>query len=136
MIELSERLKKEIKKAGSFAEKAKESAMEIARAAALSPSQSGDRVHSENQAKITAEAFIKLKHLHDEIDKSLNKSVPEKIEPVCFVNGEFYFVTTPIYLPGIKLVSVESPLGRKLLGKKVGDKIKFQLSSFQVFSIE
>ncbi len=122
LAELFERVDGEIKKAENFAQKTKEASIEVAKAASLSPSQSGDRVHSENQAKITQEAFAKLKHLHDEIKESLNKPVPEKVEPVCFVNGEFYFVTTPIYLQGIKLISVNSPLGQKLSGKKAGEK--------------
>lgn len=136
LMKLAQRLDREIKKAENFAKKTKEAAVEIAREAALSPSHSGDRTHSEGQAVITAESLEKLVNLKNEVETCLNSSISEIVEPNSFVSvqydggakDEFYLVNTPTLLIGFRLVSASSSLGQAISGKKVGDKFSYKSS--------
>ena len=73
LIELLKVLKQEIAKAEVNARKTKKSADEIARSAAASPSQSGDREHSQQQALINADRLARLVNLENGIKSELNK---------------------------------------------------------------
>ena len=61
LVELLERLEVEVEKAKKRAGENRKSASEIARAAANSPSQSGDRTHAEGQALMSVGLLQKLK---------------------------------------------------------------------------
>jgi transcription elongation GreA/GreB family factor len=135
LLELQQSLEKKARKAGEFAIKTKESANEVARSAAGSWSAAGDREHSHAQAVIVEENLNKLKRTSEEIEAFINRPVPEKIEPVCFMtlvydNGEekeFYLVRDPIHLQGFNLISPKSPLGQSLIGKRVNEKFEYEL---------
>lgn len=130
---LLEKIELEVKKARKRVENTHKSASEIARAAAKSPSQSGDRTHAEDQALITRNALVKLKLLKKEIETSLDKKDLSAIRVPSFIKvrykdgieGEFYLVKSPANIIGIMFISAESPLGKVLIGKRLGDKFDF-----------
>lgn len=131
--ELYKELKKELEKAKDRERKVKEAADEIARASYNSPSQSGDRFHSQSQADIAKESVERLKKVFNEVSAELSKPVPDNIQPVCWVELEydddnrdkFYYLDEPLSISGYKFVSSNSPFGNKLKGKKVGEKFEF-----------
>lgn len=109
---LIESVDQEVKKADKNYVKAKESAEEIAASAAASPSQAGDRYHSQGTADIAKQ---KLNNI-----LSLEKELEEKKEKVCFEHqGEIvYVVDNPVLITGFKIISSNSPLGKKILKSK------------------
>ena len=125
-------LLKELKIAQERQKKVKQSADEIARAAALSPSQSGDREHATGQAEIVTESLVRLRKLLDEIETSIKRKTPEEIGETCFVSLKYknndkqkMFLVKNLYLlPKVNLVSFNSDLGKALKGAKIGDKVK------------
>lgn len=125
---LLDAIEKELKKAKTFAANTKTAAQEIARTAAHSPSQSGDREHSKNQAEI-AEDYLKNLIVTKNLIASVIKNVPEKVEGNVFIKLEFatgiseeyYLVENPVKLEGLKLISINSPLGQALAGLRTGD---------------
>jgi len=135
LLELLQSLQEKVRKAGEYAVKTKESANEVAKSAAGSWSAAGDREHSRAQAVIVEENLNKLKRASKEIETFIGKPVPEKIEPVCFMtliydNGEekeFYLVQHPIHLQRFNLISLKSPLGQSLMGKRVNEKFEYEL---------
>lgn len=128
---LIEKVESELKKANDYAAKTKEAALEIAKSAAASPSQSGDREHSKNQAEIAAE-YLKNLEVSRELLLSIEQNTPQKVQANVFVKleyddgqvQEYYLVKNPIKLSDLKIISKESPLGKSLLGLKIGDKFK------------
>lgn len=84
------------------------SAREIAASASASPSQSGDRYHSQATADLAKQRYEEAQKLMDEI-----KVKGEEI--VINHNGEeVYLVDNPILVSGFKIVSTRSPLGQTL----------------------
>lgn len=134
LAELLKILNLEIKRVGIYVEKTNQAANEIARASANSPSQSGDREHSRNQAIITKEKLEKLEKLKDEINEALSKEIPIKVVGPCFVEvkyssgvtDSFYLVKNPSFLTNVKVVSSESPLGKALIGKHANEAFVFK----------
>lgn len=133
---LLELIEKELEKAKRQAEQTHLSAIEIGRAAAASPSQSGDREHARNQALLTKENLERIELLYREVDNSLDES-PVIVKPVCNVLVEyedkarydFYLVNQPVFLGDVKLVSLNSPLGRAISGKKIGNEFEVTVGS-------
>jgi transcription elongation GreA/GreB family factor len=115
------------------ANKVKIAANEIAKSSYNSPSQSGDRFHSQGQAEIAQEKAERLESVLTRVKRELENKVPEKIFPICWVNLEyedgikdgFYYIDEPLSLPGYKFVSSNSPFGGSLAGKKVGDSFEY-----------
>lgn len=106
-------------------EQTKKAAEEVAVAASLSPSQSGDRYHSQGAADLAKQTFENVRNLRTEIEANLDKNI-SFIDPPCFLNlggDKVYLVSYPIIVKGFKIISSKSPLGLNLLGKKMGDKI-------------
>lgn len=102
----------------------KKSATEIAISASASPSQSGDRFHSQGASDMAKQRLETVKKLKKEIEESLDSPTPDFIVSPCFVKTdklEFYLVENTILISDIKLVSVNSELGQKIINKKVGD---------------
>lgn len=101
----------EFKKAEEAYKHAKKSALEIAASAAASPSQAGDRFHSQGAADLAKERFETFKLLLNEIE--------EKGEKIYFKyeGKDLFLVENPVLIKGFNLVSVKSPLGSKILGK-------------------
>lgn len=102
----------EIKKAQRSYQDAKRAAQEIAASASSSPSQSGDRFHSQGSADLASKRFQAILSFKKEFDK--------KGEAICVKHkGETLFlVDNPIMLAGFKIVSTKSPLGLKLLNDR------------------
>jgi hypothetical protein len=132
--QLLKKLDIEIKKAEKRASETQRSASEIARSAANSPSQSGDRTHAEGQALITAQSLQKLEDLKSEVKESVNKPAQNIVQSPCFLEviyddgltDSFYLVETPVNIGGIKLVSVDSLLGKSVLNKNNEDKFRVE----------
>lgn len=129
-----------IEKAERFAHESKKAANEIARAAAASPSQSGDREHARGQAIIYEQNLTKLNLLKQEIEVALNKEVPTKVEVPCFIEVEFddgateslFLVDNPVNVKGEKLISNLSPLGKSLVGKTPSESFSYKLGESDV----
>ena len=102
----------EYKKAEKIYKDAKDSAQEVAASAALSPSQSGDRFHSQGTADLAKQKLDSISNLVVEIE--------EKGDRICVeFKGEIIFlVDNPILISGFKVVSSKSPLGQKILNEK------------------
>lgn len=100
------------------------SALEIAKSAALSPSQAGDRFHSQGAADLAKEMYETVENLRNEIEIGVNQEIPEFTSVPSYIKLEgleVYLVNNPILLKGFNLISKESPLGSGLESKKVGD---------------
>ncbi len=131
----SKLLEKEIKKAKNYTKKTKVAAQEIAKAAANSPSQSGDREHSKNQAHIAQSYLEKLLAIKDKLESTINNDPPNVIVDFSFIklefddgrSEEFYFLQEPLKLDEIKIITRNSPLGNTLAGKSTNE--SFELSS-------
>jgi transcription elongation GreA/GreB family factor len=128
-------VEKEVAKAERAAENTKQSADEIARTAAHSPSQSGDSVHSSGQAHITQEYLARVVSFKHRLVGAQSET-PGTIEAPCFVDLKFadgretalYLVHDPVTITGFTLVSASSPLGLALIGKKVGSKFAYSVN--------
>ena len=135
---LQELLLKELEKAKERERKVKEAADEIARASYNSPSQSGDRFHSQSQADIAKENVERLESILKKVEEELQNPVPESIAPICWINleyedggkDEFFLLDEPLSIPGYKFVSSNSPFGLVLAGKRVGDNFKYKIPGF------
>ena len=130
--ELLGAVENELAKAKRAAANTKQSADEIARTAAHSPSQSGDSVHSSGQAHITQEYLARVVSFKNRL-VSAQSETPSTIEAPCFVDlkftdgreSTFYLVHDPVTIKGFTLVSASSPLGLALVGKIVGSKFAY-----------
>lgn len=102
----------ETKKAEENFKKAKKAAEKIAASAAASPSQAGDRFHSQGTADIAKQKYEAVLALKDELK--------QKGESVCFKykKENVFVVDNPILISGFKIISSRSPLGKKILGQK------------------
>lgn len=101
-------VQKELGKAEENHAQAKINASEVAASAAYSPSQSGDRFHSQGAADIAKKRVAALKKLKEEIESG----TPRFIEK----GGKGFFLVKNIALvPGVDLISVSSPVGKELM---------------------
>lgn len=102
----------ESEKAEKFFNEANKAALEIAASSAASPSQSGDRFHSQ-----AASDMARQKH---ESVLALKKEIINKGKKIVFnYNGETIFIVdNPIMIKGFKFVSSNSVLGQKLLTER------------------
>ena len=133
-------LKEEVSRAQKVADKVKIAANEIAKSSYNSPSQSGDRFHSQGQADIAKERAERLEKVLARVEKELGNKVPENISPICWVNLEyedatkdgFYYVDEPISVSGYKFVSSSSPFGTILKDKKAGDNFEYLISGNKI----
>lgn len=123
----------ELAKTKEFAEKTKVAAQEVAKSAAASPSQSGDRAHSQGTADIVEEKLGRIVLLKTEIEECLEKAIPETVSSPCYIKLEsaslgtleYYLVQNPVLIDKVKLISTQSPLALELLGKRVGESTTF-----------
>lgn len=104
-------------------------ANQSAKTAISSWSAAGERAHTEGQKKIIQDYYKKIKSLREEIEGSSKEKIPEEIAKNCFVEVEmdgkkkqFYIVENPINIEGVSFMSLSSPLGQALLGKKEKEK--------------
>ena len=119
-------IKKQIRELERGVEETRAAAIEVGRGAQASPSMSGDREHSENQAIINRERLHRLYLLRDEISSASTVPTPISIDTPCFVNDEFYFVKNISHVKGVKIISENSPLGAAILGKKTGGAFSYE----------
>lgn len=100
------------KRAERIYRESKKAAEEIAASASASPSQSGDRFHSQGSADLAKQKYEAVLALKEELKK--------KGDAICVeYNGEtLYLVDNLIMVPGFKLVSTKAPLGQKILNEK------------------
>ncbi len=104
-------VEKELVKAEKNYREAKKSAAEVAHIASLSPSQAGDRYHSQGTAEIAKARVESLRKLKKEVEDEKARFFDQ--------NGGFWLVENVTLLPGVNLVSVHSEVGKKL-NKNVG----------------
>ena len=121
-------LEKEVKVSRKRFEDNKKSADETSKTAAGSWSAGGDREYTAGQAMIAKKALGQVVKLRDEISKATKLPLPEVVKPPCYIEAEikdksikFYLVKNVVNLSDFKLVSSDSPLGKQLKGKKVGE---------------
>lgn len=115
-------------------------ANEASRGLSASYSAAGDVEHARNSANLSIQKAEQINKLTKELEKSQESEVPTTIRPVCFVSVKFkegnqkdlYFVENPVYISGYNLISADSPLGKSLLGKGIGDRF-FYTSGNQKF---
>jgi len=102
----------ELRKAEKGYTNSKKSAQEIARSAGLSPSQAGDRYHSQGTLDLARERY--------EAILALKKEVEDKLETICTQHNdqEIFLVNNPVLISGFTIVSTKSPLGIKILNEK------------------
>lgn len=124
-------LEKKIKEAQTRAGKTLKTAKIFRRA---SRSQQGDRLYFQNAASLAEDHLIDLIELKKELASASSQPLPVA-QPVSFItieddNGEtssFYFVQKGVQLPGLPLLTPESPLGKSIYGKKPGEKFSYRV---------
>lgn len=113
---LLDRVVSECRKAEKIYEDAVSSAREIAASASLSPSQSGDRYHSQGSADLAKKKLESLSSLRYEIELAIDQEIPERASPPCYLNldgKDAYLVGNPVFISGVKIISAQSDLGKK-----------------------
>ena len=88
-------------------------------------SAAGDKYHAQAASDLTKSYLQKLELLDKEL-KSSSDTTPERVEPPCLIRieysdgnqAEFLLVENGVSLPEISFISVLSPLGKAILGKK------------------
>lgn len=110
--QLQKAINVELRKAEKGYTNSKKSAQEIARSAGLSPSQAGDRYHSQGTLDLARERYESI--------LTLKKEIEDKGETICtkYDNQEIFLVDNPVLISGFTIVSTKSPLGTKLLNEK------------------
>jgi transcription elongation GreA/GreB family factor len=119
------------------AKESKLAADEASHGMAQSYSVAGDVEHARNTANLSLEKAKQVKKLKEEIEASLNTEVPTAVGPVCFASLEFddgskkdiYVVENPVFVSGFSLISINSPLGKTLKERKVGEPFSYESSS-------
>lgn len=94
----------------------------------------GEMFHAQNTQGMVNQYLERLKKLKSEVEKA-SDGVSEDVRPVCSVNVRyedgnilgFYFVKEAVSLPGYLLISVDSPFGKAIIGKKEGDMFKYAI---------
>jgi transcription elongation factor GreA len=130
---LYSRLKEEVEKAESTAQKSRQSSNEASGALGASYSAAGDAEHSHNTALLSQQKFEQLKNLKVEIESAKDSETPTNVIPPSFISvkftdgreSEFYFVKNPAYISGLNLVSPDSLIGKAILGKNVGETFSY-----------
>lgn len=124
-------IEKEITKAELATRATQDSALVLKKA---SPSQAGDRYHAEAASSIAKEYLARLRNLQEEISKSPDK-IYTRVKPISFVElfyensekVEFYFVKNGALLPEALLITLDSPLGASIEGKKLWDNFSYEV---------
>ena len=131
LVRLLKTLEEEIKLSRKRYEENKEMSDKTSKTARGSWSASGDREYARGQAMITKKVLDQMVKLRKEISKVIEDTIPEIVQIPCYVATEnkdekdrFYLVENIVNLRGISLVSAGSPLGKKLIGKKVNTSVK------------
>lgn len=126
-------LEKEVKLAKRRAEELRVVANEVSKTARSSWSAAGERFLTQGQAQAAEEYFKRMLDLIGKIEGAVKEPTPDSVVTSCFVKlildgreEEFYLAEEVVSIPGVKLVSKSSLLGKSLLGKKVNETFSFE----------
>lgn len=137
LLFLGKTLSKEIHDVQVSADKTRQDAYEVARSAAASPSQSGDRFHATAQADIVQKRLDDINTTLVEIKKATDEKIPTKITKTCYVEllindntlHRIFILKNLVSLPiEEKIVSADSLLGKAIVGKKAGQNFEYDPS--------
>jgi len=99
--------------------------------AGASWSAAGEREYTAGQLEINQKVFDQIIKLQREIAKQVESEIPEKVETPCYVvirsnkgTNNIFIVKNVTSINGFNLVSSESPMGKALIGRKVGDTLE------------
>ena len=104
-------------------------------------SAAGDKYHALAAADL-ADSFLKrLEFLKNELQKGFTDNI-QVVNPPCYLRikyddgqtAELYLVKNAVSLPGISFISVDSPLGKAVLGKKINDVFNYELENGNKYS--
>lgn len=131
--ELLEEVKKIEQIAGSAAGKSHSSANEASGGLAASYSAAGDAEHARNSANLSMQKYSAIKKLSEELQNNLDREASDGVIAACnvlvqYTDGsrkELYFVENPAYVDGFNLISQDSPLGKSLVGKRIGESFSY-----------
>lgn len=131
--ELKERVDAEIESAKKSAKENRKSANLIAGGMASGYSIAGDLEHARNTALLSEQRFDNLIKLHKELELGAKEATPQSVIPVCFVTiqprmgekKEYYFVKNNVYIKELNLITGNSPIGKAIFGKKVGEEYSY-----------
>lgn len=141
LLALKKVLEKEIQDTQTSVDKTRQDAYEVAQSAAGSPSQSGDRFHANAQADIVEKRLEDMKLCLKEVDIASGTDIPKKVTKTCYVELEieggvqhniFVLNNTATISIEAKIVSVESPLGKAIIGKETNQKFEYDPSGIHV----
>ncbi len=130
---LFDEVKKIEEKSSRAAKESHRSANEASRELTASYSAAGDAEHARNSANLSMQKYSAIKKLSEELQKSLDREVPGEVAAVCYVlvkfadgnKKELYFVENPVFIGGYNLISRDSPLGKSLVGKRMGESFSY-----------
>ena len=131
---------KEIKKAQRRFDEVKIASDTMQKTAAASWSSAGDREYAIGQLQINKYHLDALKRLKKELGDSGQQRLEEIAAP-CYIeikgidSKKIFLVKNVATISGSQLVSVESPLGKKLIGKSVGDAVVVNEKKFEIKKI-
>ncbi len=93
----------------------------------------GDKYHSESAAELAQEFLLNLKRLRDEVENANDEksatAAPVSYLELSYETGErvkFYLVEKNALLPGILLITSNSPIGKAVKDKKEGDRFSYE----------
>ena len=125
-------VKTEVKKAEKLALERRETAKNFRSA---SRSQQGDRRLFETAADLAESKYEELKLFKQELEQAGSQSektvVPFSLVIIKYPNGQksqLYFVTRRVQIPGLLLVTEQSPIGQAIHGKKANDNFSYQIT--------
>ncbi len=141
-------LKNSLVDAEAAAKSSRKAAQEVTGGVLTSYSAAGDIEHATNAANLNEEKVSKMKLFLAELEEALTFPVPQAVQPVCcfsvkFEDGgsqDFILVNNPVYVEGFKIISKDSPIGKVVLGKRVGESFEYEVDGVRtsgvVFGIE
>ena len=91
-----------------------------------SHSQAGNRFHSQGAMEISKERLNGILKLKEELERIKDRKELYFTEVPCYIKTdktEFYLVKNAILITGVKLVSLQSELGKEIINKQAGDTV-------------
>ena len=110
-------------------EETKTAAEEMSKTSRTSWSAAGDRVYADGQKQVNEQNQAVLLKLKVELENAVTKPAPSQVETPCFIKfdisgnkTEAFFVKNIVNINNHRLLSENSPIGKELNGKKLGEK--------------
>jgi transcription elongation GreA/GreB family factor len=133
----------EISKAEVHYEESRQASEKMSETTRTSWSSAGDREYAMDQEEVTKLNLDMLKNLSKELEDAVDHDTPKKVKAPCFVRVhidgediEFYLVENVASVKGFEIVSVKSPVGVKIVGKKKFDTYKIADNKGKIIGIE